>query len=929
MTKATRLGRNPERGHRLRLPWLCLAAGTSGAAALVYELLWVRRLGEVFGSTVHAVIVVLSVFFLGLGVGAYGLGKVADRLKGSIGLFCSLECVVGMYGLAFLTLSDRCEAWYTALAPAEWPFHTAILFKAVASAMLLLVPALAMGGTLPALTRHVVHRSDQLASRLGWLYGVNTLGAAAGAAAVILLLIPGLGVPAAFRVAAATNGASLLIALAARLRKRSAASPETPLPGKVSRHPAGILMSTAGLSGFVSVGFELLWTRALASRFLGTVYSFTTILVVFLLCLGVGSILVTLLDRYGRLTRSACAMVTIGAGLAGLLSVVLLGIVPSDLAYGSDPEVGFFGRQLHELLWSVLVMTVPLLLFGLNFPLIIRLMHREIRHLGHDVGRVYLSNTVGSVAAPLVVGLLLLPAAGIKPSLIAISWLMVLFGVAVLLPWTGLNRRRLGLAGAAAMGFGMTLTVLPPRDIRLWRHTTQDTLVAYREGVSASIAVVREPDGNLFLKVDNSYRLGDARTRFAQQRQGLIPVLLHPDPQSALFIGMGTGSSAGAAAAYGGLAIDVLEIIPELTGLLPHFDSINLGLRERAEQGLSVRLMALDARHYVRTTPRRYDVVVGDLFVPWRTGEGGMYVREHFEAVREILAEDGLFCQWLPLYQLSGEELRIVTATFCDVFPEVSVWWLYFNAAQPVAGLVGSAEPLAPDPAELESRASRGTRSQLLLETGLRDVRSVLASWIADKPVLCAWAAASPIESRDRPRIEFVAPLGHFRDPGTRSASNVGLMLELRQPITANPAFDILPPERLDGVARYQAAIADYLRGQSASLHLRDERAAMTAYASAFLLAPDVPLTGMALEGSVREGLRDGRLEVAEIGVEALKQVAATAHLGCYHAAEIRLARGDREGAIQELLAGLKRQPQHEESWRFLETLEREAAGGE
>jgi spermidine synthase len=209
----------------MRFILLCLAVTISGAAALAYELVWVRRLGEIFGQTAYAVNVVLGVFFAGMGVGAWLLGRVADRRGGPIGLFCVLELLIAACGIGFLTAADLVERLYLSLAPAEWPLSSALGLKALLCVVLLAVPTLAMGGTLPAITRHVVRRSAELGSRLGWLYGLNTLGAAGGVALVMFALLPRLGMRGTLLAAVGGNAAAAVIALAARLRPGGATGP--------------------------------------------------------------------------------------------------------------------------------------------------------------------------------------------------------------------------------------------------------------------------------------------------------------------------------------------------------------------------------------------------------------------------------------------------------------------------------------------------------------------------------------------------------------------------------------------------------------------------------------------------------------------------------------------------------------------------------
>jgi len=915
---------------------LALAALLSGVAALGYELLWVRRLGEAFGATVYAVNLVLAIFFLGMGLGARLLGGLADRTTRPAVVFAALEGFLALDALLFLPLSGLVERLLLATTPAEWSFGASMTLKGVGALLLLAPPALAMGGTLPALVR-AAGDGGGVGRRVGLLYGLNTVGGALGVALVSLVGLPRLGIPGSFGAAAALNlVAAALALLAARRpvaapasrsarRERVAVAIDAATPSardaSVSTGDRRVLLLAAGLAGFLAVGLEVLWTRALSARFLSTLYSFATILAAYLACLGVGSLLIGLLERWGRAGRGAAAAVMTAAGLTALVSVILLGRVPGSLAHGADPALGFAARQGFELRWALGVMALPLLLFGMNFPLLVRLVHREPDRLGRDVGAVTLANTVGAVIAPLLVGFVLLPGLGQKPALLLLGGLGVAAGVLLLMPWAGL-RGWTWAVGAAGAGTVATFLVLAtPSDLRLWRFTDQDTLVAYREGVSASIAVAREPDGNLFLKLDNNYRLGDERTRFAQERQGLLPLLLHPDPGSALFIGVGTGTSVGAAVAFGEVSVDALDVIPELTEVLHHFHALNRDLVTRARENPEVRLLTVDARHFVRATERRYDVVVGDLFVPWRAGEGGMYTVEHFTAVRDVLTDDGVFVQWLPLYQLRPVETAIIVRTFLEVFPDATLTWLYYNAREPVVGLVGGTGSRTWDAVDMLTRMTTPERTDLLTQAGLADVRAVLGSRIAGPDALGEWTAEAPVESRAHPRIEVWAGLGHFGDLDVRARRNLVEMLRLTRPV-AQEELPGLDPHHFAAVLRHQRGVASYLRARHLDLHGGDAAEAMNAYASAFLDLPDQRISAYLLEQAIQEAVRRRAYKIAEVGIEAFRALPDTEYLGHYYTAEMAMTLGQADAAREALRKALAANPEHEASWRLLDRID-------
>lgn len=827
---------------RARLGLLGAASFLSGAAAIAFEVLWVRRLGELFGHSAWAVQVVLAIFFLGLGLGAWLLGRAADRWPArAVRLYVALELAIALLGALFLPASDLIEAAYLALGPAEWPLGRALAVKAGLSALLLLPPTIAMGGTLPALVRHVVRREGELAPRLGWLYGTNTLGAAVAALGAIGALAA-FGLVAAVAIAASANvAAALLAAWAARgAADEPAATPEgAPAADGGSR---ALLAGTAFVAGFAGVGFEVLWTRALAARFLNTVYSFATILAAYLLALGIGALVTGALDRAGRLSRRTAVATLGGAGLAALVSVrVWTGVPPVADAVAAGE--GLARAQALELAWALAVMAPALLLLGLNLPVVVRLASRGAGRVGRDLGSIWLANTAGSVLAPLLVGFVLLPRLGVRWTMLATAWGAVLFAAFALVPWSGLRRAsaaQLGLVGAAVLA-----TLLAPADARLWAKKPGDVLVHWREGLLASVAVVDRADGDRALELNRGYALGTRRTRFAQARQGLLPLVLHGGAERALVLGLGTGSTAGAMAAWGDLSLDVLEIVPELRETLPFFADVNEGLAVRLESDPRVRLLAVDARHFARATELRYDVVVGDLFVPWRAGEGGMFTREHFAAVRGLLAEGGLFCQWLPLYQLRPEDLRVVTATFLDVFPDARLVWLYFNAVQPVAGLVGGAAPGAFDVDVLAARLADSAHAALLGSAGLDEPAPIAASDVAGPEALREWSAGAPLETTAHPRIELGAPARHLARATSEAEESLAAVLELWE---AEP----LPPTAPETVRAHRLALQQAFRGLAALHHRNDPEAAIRHLTAARSATPEWSWITWSLEQAER-----------------------------------------------------------------------------
>jgi spermidine synthase len=259
--------------------------------------------------------------------------------------------------------------------------------------------------------------------------------------------------------------------------------------------------------------------------------------------------------------------------------------------------------------------------------------------------------------------------------------------------------------------------------------------------------------GNLQLRLDNYYVLGGTEAAANERRLGLVPLLLHPDPRRALFIGLATGITASAAPALGVADTTVAELVPEVaTAAREHFGEWNGRLLERTD----VRLVVDDGRRALQSSRDRYDVIVSDLFVPWHAGTSSLYAREIYETAARRLRPGGLFCQWLPLYQLTRDEFDVIVRTFFTAFPHATLWRDDFYLNRPVVGLIGRLEPPPPYPARGGARAAAlpaWARDPLLAAP-----RGLAMLYAGDLRAIAADFAAAPVNSDDRPMIEFLAP---------------------------------------------------------------------------------------------------------------------------------------------------------------------------
>ena len=337
---------------------------------------------------------------------------------------------------------------------------------------------------------------------------------------------------------------------------------------------------------------------------------------------------------------------------------------------------GMGGSVSGEVALAMMVFFLPTVCMGATFSHLAQGARRPEAGLGRALG----VNTLGSALAPALFGVLCLPALGAKATLMFLA-----SGYLVLaLFWRPARR------WYATLPLGLALFLLfTPDHLRMVDLPAGGKIVAYAEGVMATVTVVEDAGHDRYLKVDNHFVMGGTASFFSDARQALIPLLLHPRPQKALFLGLGTGATFDAAALYPGLQADGVELVPEIVPLLPLFRRTTEDLPAQKR----LKVFVADARRFVNCTDKTYDVIVGDLFHPARDGAGSLYTVEHFQAIRARLKPGGLFCQWLPLYQLDLPVLQTIIRTFLQVFPEGSAVLAHFSLKTPILGLVGGAHP--------------------------------------------------------------------------------------------------------------------------------------------------------------------------------------------------------------------------------------------
>lgn len=723
---------------------ITLVATLSGFAGLGYEIVWTRMLAVSLGHEIVAVLGVISALFGGLALGSLALGRPIAASRRPAVWYAGLELVIGGWALVLIVATPL----FGDLVPSLVPVDASALRQwivAFALPFVLLLPAtLAMGATLPALEAVLAPRLASGAA-VGHVYAANTFGAVAGTLATAFIVIPALGLSATLVLCAALNAlcAVAMLSVARESAPPSAARPRGPVMGAASLRVLAPLFVT----GLLGIGYEVLTVRVLSQILENTIYTFAILIACYLAGTALGAALwarwrTDRADRADKDAGSVTGVLVAATALAGLAGVVLLGVSGQILAgLKVMLPATVAGRLSAEFVVAALAFLPPTIAMGALFT---DLAQRASDRLG-GVGPGLAANTLGAALAPMLFGPILLPLVGAKHAFALLAAAYVLA-----LP----PRRRIALVGGGLTLAAALALVLAPVSLRFVQVPEGGALEWHRDGVMAAVSVVRNSAGDRHLQVNNHFRMGGSASMRSDHRQAHIPLLLHPNPHRALFLGLGTGATLSAAGDHPGLKVEGVELVPEVVESFPFFERAPPRLASNPD----IRIHVADARRFVRAGGAPYDVIVADLYHPSVDGSGALYAREHFAAIRDRLAPDGLFCQWLPLHQLDIETLKVIVRTFLDVFPDGTAWLAQFSVETPLVALVGRRAPAAYPADWVEQRVRDRALAAGLDAVDLDGSLALFGLHLAGPAELARFAGTGPLNTDDRPVVTASAP---------------------------------------------------------------------------------------------------------------------------------------------------------------------------
>ncbi len=754
------------------LPLLLLLLAGSGCAALTYEIVWYQLLQLAIGSTAVSLGVLLATFMGGLCLGSIGFPRLAFLRRHPLRVYAAVELSIALCGILVLAGVPLIDRVYITGAEHGLP---GMLLRGLFCAICLLPPTVLMGASLPAISRWI-EATPRGASWWGLLYGANTAGAVFGCLLAGFYLLRIHNTATATYAAAAINVVVALVSILVSVRvpaqtvvrePEEAGAAGRPAEDSGSRWPVYVAI---GLSGAGALGAEVVWTRLLGMLLGSTVYVFSIILAVFLVGLAIGTGLGSWLSREVRpsLALGWCqALLMLGIAWTAYMIADSLPYWPVNPMLATNPW-HTFQLDLVRCLWAILP---PALLWGASFPLALAAVASPGKDPGRLVGGIYAANTLGAILGALGVSLILIPWAGTRRSQQALLILSGLSALLVLAPHAWRRRSRalaavlVGLLAAAAL-LTRGVHAVPGELIAYGRHmpTTagQSRIIFMKEGRNSSVVVTEWPNGTREIAVSGHVEATTASYDMKLQRMvGHLPALLHPEPKSVLGIGFGAGVSAGTFTRYPSIQkITICEIEP----VIPPTSTRYFGEQNyHVMNNPRTRIVYDDARHYVLTTPEKFDIIASDPLDVFAKGTAALYSTEYFEAVKRHLNPGGIFTLYVPLYESDLRTVKSELATFFEAFPNGTVWANTVDGRGYDMVFMGQLLPLKIDLDELDKRLARpdyAPVAESLRGIGVMSPMDLLSTYAGQRSDLGLWVKGSEI-NRDRDlRLQYLAGWG-------------------------------------------------------------------------------------------------------------------------------------------------------------------------
>jgi spermidine synthase len=755
------------------LPALLVLFVGSGCAALVYEVVWFQLLQLSIGSSAVSLGVLLGIYMGGMCLGSLLLPRFLNPSHHPLRVYAMLEFGIGLCGLIVLYAVPFLGGLYTSIAGSG---PVSLILRALVASVCLIPPTLLMGATLPAIARWV-ETTPRGVSWLGFFYGGNLAGAVAGSLLAGFYLLRVFDMPTATFVAVAINVVVGLLALGvARFTPHTIikGGASDALPAAATTTETRLVYVAIALSGLTALGSEVVWTRLLSLIFGATAYTFSLILAVFLVGLGIGSSVGASMARSSTNPRTALGWCQVALCVALGWAAYATG---SSLPYWPiNPSIStslVYNFQL-DLMRAIFVMLPGAILWGASFPLALAAVAVPGQDSAKLVGGVYAANTVGAIVGALVTALLMVGVVGsqiTQQALIGVSALSGLLLLGAAREGGGFRASLPALARVIVVAAvaGLLARVVPPLPgllVAYGRYSAtwigQNEIIYVGEGVTASVAVSRTPSGTLNYhnagKVQASSEPQDMRL---QRMLGHITTLVPKNPSKVLVIGCGAGVTAGA------VSVDPLvkdQTIAEIEPLVPRVVSTYFAAHNfNVVANPKVKVHLDDARHYLLTTDEKFDAITSDPLDPWVKGAATLYTREFFNVVKAHLKPGGVVTLFVQLYESTEAAAKSEVATFLEAFPNGAVFANTVNGQGYDLVLFGQLENDRIDVDAVQARLddpANAAITQSLREIGINSAIDLFGTYAGRRSDMATWLKDAQINTDANLKLQYLAGLG-------------------------------------------------------------------------------------------------------------------------------------------------------------------------
>lgn len=720
---------------------------------MIYEISWSRQIGLLFGHTVHAASIVLASYFAGMAVGYWLGAKWSGRVKPLIG-YGVAELVVAVWALVVPALLGISES--STIAP--WLSNSSLIWqmsvRAVFSFLLLLPATIALGVTLPMMAEHFSRNDDgdvsdsTVSAQISLAYALNTAGALVGVLLATFCLLVFVGVRNSSYLAAVLSVACATVAFFQSKAKRPkfTEDKQDSSPQLATLNPG--LLALSALSGFGTLALQVLYTRMFSLVFHNSTYTFGIVVAVFLASLAIGAGLASQLQKRFKCQTLLGIATSLGA-IATAASIIVF-VWSTELKYFSYGET--FASYMFGAIGVVTIVVAPgIMCLGMMLPLVWTIADSS-ENAGRKVGKLTAVNTLAAALGALIASFILLPVVGLWESIVLVAVLFFIAGGCLL--WIE-NRIKTMSVSAIVLGLVSVLAVSSPIESAFDRTEYGERLIQRWNSPYGWIDVVqREETGAFKIRQNLHYRFGTTGNNVREYRQARLPILLHENPTDVLFMGLGTGLTAGRAVPHQEVkSVVAVELIPEVVEAARVLAKHNYNVVDHPK----VEIHIDDARHDLFAHDRKYDVIVSDLFVPWESETGYLYTVEHYQVAASRLNADGLFCQWLPLYQVGEREFELIANSFASVFPHSTIWWGQLESTSPVIALIGTNSPIKFDSNRIASRLDDLKRNVTTIDPTIATPEHIADLYIGD------WQLQPPanLNTDEHPRVEFLTPISN------------------------------------------------------------------------------------------------------------------------------------------------------------------------